>query len=1320
MKALRVVVLLCIATLAALPASMPRVHAVLSNGNNFWSAYGPQADNLLYKVYSDFNGVFTDFVSGQLDITDWPIQPGDLSGYVNNPDFFATSKVGDFGIFHLDMNHQDPFLSLLWQCPRTTTSSSCSPAVAPGTSSLTITSTCVMPCQGFALSSDPLIKFINSPPATTPNAPGTWVPGDPVIYDVDGDGVYNAPGTPIDPVISGHNIVAGTNLSIDPKIRYIDDFPSEGIWNTGEATIYDANNNSVYDSGDSVIAGPSGHFNLVIHLKNIEEGNALVKDVNNLVTATVVGQSLPVATKADDGNPNPSGTYGGPWGIGLSTIPPSYNISTAIYAGSALLFSSGITPPVCLPGQQCNADLSVNYNSPGTEKPSVSGIEMSRALSYLVDKPNFLGGSYLTPPGGTPLAQCDDVQVPPDQNLMTSVGAGACNHASAPNSATLAADCAELATLDPTGWGAGGSLLPCTPVSLFNLHADAITGSASCTTGTVAISCFPSQNPSPLGVGSIIGYSGLIDLRASCDHFVAAGFGITGTGGCAGVVGCGNAACTISVTQTAHLTNPVAGGCIASTGVGCIIMYIRTHPPRTAFGQIFADELNSLFGTTGGGTVCYGGPPAFTCSLAPVYFTIAQVGSIVFSIGNAQGSQVADWNLYTGGFFLSSTPDHLYALYHSSFAGSLCGGAANTQPNNYPIYCDPVFDTQANAGENVPGVTLQAFLQTAMVGATRGATVPIYSGLNQFVALNSWNWQQKGDGTGSSLVSVKGHGFESAAGFWSALNMRPVPGYTPSNSLYYASGCNPSTGCQQNTIRRSLAQTTLHMSPYTFTTVWESEPLGQIYDSLLAVDPNTGGLCQSQLGGTANCVDWMTTSHRSSFDVTTGLTTQQWSLRNDIFFHDGQAVTAHDVCFSILSFKNAPSANFLPSVANVVSCSALSSKIAQVILTGQSPFNELNIGGLFILPEHVWAPLCGGVVTPNGNTANADACNGTTVATPACPAPPCPGATALASTIFDPVAAGDMVGSGPWICNPSVGVSTIVGQASCSQNANGSAAGQALSVGGRLLLKRDLGYMRCCSNIQAPENGLATTSLQALEWADANKDGKVTLLDILSFTSHWEQGCSASTPTACYFANPLYSTNLQSQCASGQTAPCVDIGVIDTVATYFDHGLTAPFLGTPNGYLSSSPPGLVQVDPATDPYNIPITISGTETTAWAYSFGGVSNWGQGTSGTISVSGLMLDMQANIAIPAGASYSATIVSAPSGAPLNPCSVTGVGTFSDGTLGPVTFSFAAGATGPTQLQFSFGHCFPSGTYSIHVSYTPPGGSAIMFWTTTVVKP
>jgi hypothetical protein len=127
--------------------------------------------------------------------------------------------------------------------------------------------------------------------------------------------------------------------------------------------------------------------------------------------------------------------------------------------------------------------------------------------------------------------------------------------------------------------------------------------------------------------------------------------------------------------------------------------------------------------------------------------------------------------------------------------------------------------------------------------------------------------------------------------------------------------------------------------------------------------------------------------------------------------------------------------------------------------------------------------------------------------------------------------------------------------------------------------------MRCCPNTQTPNAALhlKTTSLQAQEFSDFHKTGKVDLTDILSATGIFGQGCT--TPTTCYFSHPLYSTGLQSQCATGQTAPCVDISTIDTIATYYGHGLTGPFTGANTGFLTASPSsGLVNYDPYVDPF----------------------------------------------------------------------------------------------------------------------------------------
>ncbi len=86
--------------------------------------------------------------------------------------------------------------------------------------------------------------------------------------------------------------------------------------------------------------------------------------------------------------------------------------------------------------------------------------------------------------------------------------------------------------------------------------------------------------------------------------------------------------------------------------------------------------------------------------------------------------------------------------------------------------------------------------------------------------------------------------------------------------------------------------------------------------------------------------------------------------------------------------------------------------------------------------------------------------------------------------------------------------------------------------------------------------------------------------------------------TEPYFANAVYAAT---------TSGTVDIGDIATIASYFDEGLTAPFLGTVTGPHSSTPPaGLTQLNPNTDPANVAVsggtlyvqgaTLSGTTLT----------------------------------------------------------------------------------------------------------------------------
>ncbi|HEY4822208.1 MAG TPA: ABC transporter substrate-binding protein [Candidatus Bathyarchaeia archaeon] len=684
-----------------------------------------------------------------------------------------------------------------------------------------------------------------------------------------------------------------------------------------------------------------------------------------------------------------------------------------------------------------------SFDSPSTKQPSQAGIHIRKALAHMLDKPSFITGFQLQ-------GQADyaDIQAPPAQGLIVDGVASS----KLPQS-ILDEDCQDHP------WFSLGN---CHPVSAYNLVTDDL--------------------PDPFNSFPNKGWSGPTDLRAACDHLLLAGFTITpSTASCADVA---------SGSGGAHLVP-----------TGQVDLYIRSHPPRKAFGQIIKDAIDFLFGTPC--TARYG-----TLCFQPYYFTLTEVVDIVFRTEPNRD----DWHLYTGGWSLGSLPNHLFSLYHSSFASSACGGKKSSFAENYHFYCSPEFDQEAAAGQFAASLSDARlhFANAAVIGHRNVMTVPVYSPSGQrFAALNGWNFQP---GTDSSLVAQVGSGFQR--GFWSLLNMRQRPGYVPSDPRYVPGGGDPEL------IRRSLTHQVTRLSPFHALTVWDFEVLETVYDSMLRVNPLTGEGVQA--------VDWTTIKHSSMFDSVAGVTTQTWTLRNDLKWNDGVPVTADDVAYTIAAYRDVPSGVFQPSVFQVLTATAVDSRTVRVVLTGQSLFFELNIGELPIIPKHVWAPFCGD--PPSSNSVCAD-------------------------PSFDPMATGIYVGSGPWVCR-NLDTGAVGG--SCTQQPGpgpvSALGGQRVDIGGKVVLSRYDGYMRAV---------VLESSLHKFSWADRNNDAKVDILDIADAAIHfgspdayWNTGQNILAP------------------AVGTDNSRVDIGELATVASYFEHGLMKPF----------TPSQLVGLDPDIDPF----------------------------------------------------------------------------------------------------------------------------------------
>jgi len=132
------------------------------------------------------------------------------------------------------------------------------------------------------LRNDPKIKFSDT------NGDNLWTVTEPVIYDFNGDNKYTAGRYYNDTLIAGVAPANNTIVKVDSKIRYLDS-NFDSVWTAGESVVYDANNNSLYDNGESVILGPAPSLQSSSKIKYVDSNNnnvwdsaeAVVYDANN-------------------------------------------------------------------------------------------------------------------------------------------------------------------------------------------------------------------------------------------------------------------------------------------------------------------------------------------------------------------------------------------------------------------------------------------------------------------------------------------------------------------------------------------------------------------------------------------------------------------------------------------------------------------------------------------------------------------------------------------------------------------------------------------------------------------------------------------------------------------------------------------------------------------------------------------------------------------------------------------------------------------------------------------------------------------------------
>jgi ABC-type transport system substrate-binding protein len=467
------------------------------------------------------------------------------------------------------------------------------------------------------------------------------------------------------------------------------------------------------------------------------------------------------------------------------------------------------------------------------------------------------------------------------------------------------------------------------------------------------------------------------DFCAAATHFVSAGV----------ATGKDAVTCVLTGISSAASANPVN-------------MFPRSDsPPRLELGNGIGQEICALFT----GTFATGCSPYLSVTPGPIF---AFSG---FTTSTTTVSQT--WNMYTAGFANVLTFDNsLYFGYNSQFVSGIPSIKQPTGPcssqavpsfsaSNYMYLCNSNYDTISSQMEfapclNAPGdpstgqtsptfancpstaqlTSTSAGYQTANLFGQNAYTIPVWSGKNQYGYLS--NWQR--------VVLHQGNGLLN---YFSTLNA-----YSPNPAI-------------PQTIRQGYKQLTRSLNPYIASTFWDFGIMGNIWDSLNTVNP----AANSQL------LDWMTT--RSSTIPNNGLSyvpppgttvTYRFTLRNDIFWQDGRKLTAWDVSFSYQTLK--ATGSFQGSgLAPMTGVKVLSPTQIDVNVNGNGPFTRLYLTSPTIIPGRYWSGQCqGGIWDADVGIGNVP--NSCMVAD-----------QNKIQPNFDPLAAGILIGSGPWACKSSAG-----------------------------------------------------------------------------------------------------------------------------------------------------------------------------------------------------------------------------------------------------------------------------------------------------------
>lgn len=279
-----------------------------------------------------------------------------------------------------------------------------------------------------------------------------------------------------------------------------------------------------------------------------------------------------------------------------------------------------------------------------------------------------------------------------------------------------------------------------------------------------------------------------------------------------------------------------------------------------------------------------------------------------------------DYDMFTGKWILGHIPTWLCDYLHSDMLPE----RHNMEPfwPNFVGFNNPDYDALAykiNYGNSIAEAK-DAALKVQVILAEQLPYLPLYQQVN-VIAVNTADWEGY----------VRSAGRVDAAVFWSAFNV-------------HKKGTDFG-----GTWRLGFKSDIEKMNPFDSTWYWDWMVLNEVYDTMLASNP----LKPLEL------VPWMAASWSTdSWEYAPGKTAPvlTFVLADNIKWHDGTEFTSKDVKFTIDYLRDKQSAYwiFYNKIPRVETPDALT---VRVYTNETSPWWELWVGGLPILPEHIWSEV---------------------------------------------------------------------------------------------------------------------------------------------------------------------------------------------------------------------------------------------------------------------------------------------------------------------------------------------------------------------------